>query len=169
MKNKISLILLLLPFTCLGKIQFAPDSTILNSVDGITKEVLNVISGAKGEERNWDWFRHLFLPDATFSVVVQRKDKEALVRTFTLEEFIKSSTQNSIQSSFYEYEIGKKTEEYNGIAHVFQTYKTKADNFEEEGINSIQLVYTNGRWWVLRILWTSNRNGLEIPEKYKSW
>jgi hypothetical protein len=168
MKFKSLLILLFLFISYSVNAQKTVDSTVVKSTDGITKEILHILSGKKGEERNWDWFKQLFLPEVSFTVVINRKDKETIIRTLSLEEFIKSSTENSKQSSFHEIEIGKKTEEYNGIAHVFQTYKATAENFEEEGINSIQLIYKNDRWWVSHIMWTSNRNGVNIPEKYKN-
>ena len=63
--------------------------------------------------------------------------------------------------------ISKVVDEYNGIAHVFQTFYAKdSENFEERGITSYQLVYFNNRWWIANIVWTGDSNGVKVPAKY---
>ncbi len=42
-----------------------------NSIDGILKEMLDIISGKKGKKRDWKAFENLFLPTASFSVLSQ--------------------------------------------------------------------------------------------------
>ena len=34
------------------------------------------------------------------------------------------------------------------------------------GINSIQLVKAQGRWWIASLIWEDEREGLALPEKY---
>ena len=71
------------------------------------------------------------------------------------------------QDGFIEYEIKKTIDSYNGIVHVFQSYYAKELDFEEKGINSYQLIFDGERWWISNLLWTSNRNGIELPKEYK--
>jgi hypothetical protein len=131
------------------------------------KEILKILSGEKGQLRDWGLFRQYFRPEARLTAVFHKQDGTKNIKTLSLEEFIKLTEENARASAFYEFEIGKTILEYNGIAHVFQAYKAQSGNFEEEGINSIQLVQDNGKWLILNILWVSNRNGKPIPKEFK--
>ncbi len=50
----------------------------LASVDAIITAVYEAISDAAGEERNWDRFRSLFIPEARLIAVVRREDGEVV-------------------------------------------------------------------------------------------
>jgi len=134
------------------------------SIDGIVKEVLKIISGEKGKERDWDAFRNLFTSNAQISVLVHGKDGSATTRSYTSDEFISLGKKYYENDGFLEYEIKKVVNEYNGIANVFQSYYAKELDVEEKGVNSYQLVHDGKRWWIQTLLWTSNRNGVELPE-----
>jgi hypothetical protein len=143
------------------------DTTAVRSIDGIVKEVLRIISGEKGKIRNWEIFRSLFLPTANFTIVNHNDSLFSPSETVSLEEFITLLNDEYYDNGFLEYETGKVVEEYNGIAHVFQSFYAKdSEKHEERGITSYQLVYFNGRWWIANVVWTGNSNGANIPEKY---
>lgn len=144
----------------------APRLEPVQSIDGIVKEVLKIVSGEKGEARDWETFRNLFLPTAHFTVKSHDQSQEQSVRTVSLEEFIQMVSEGSNESSFQEYELGKTVDEYNGIAQVFQAYYSKDGEQQERGINSYQLVYSENRWWIANIIWTGDSNGVRVPKKY---
>ena len=147
----------------------APSSPRLEpvqSIDGIVKEVLKIVSGEKGQTRDWETFRNLFLPTAHFTVKSHDQSQEQSVRTVSLEEFIQMVSEGSNESSFQEYELGKTVDEYNGIAQVFQAYYSNDGDQQEKGINSYQLVYDENRWWIANIIWTGDSNGVKVPKKY---
>lgn len=65
------------------------------------------------------------------------------------------------------HELGKVVNEYNGIANVFQSfYAIDSEGEEGKGITSYQLVKFDDRWWISDVLWTTDSNGVEIPEEY---
>jgi hypothetical protein len=142
------------------------DTSAVNSIDRIVNEVLNIISGEQGKKRDWEQFRNLFLPTAQFAVLYHKDDGTKLINTLTLEEFVRMAGQAYQNDGFLEYEISKQVDEYNGIAQVFQSYYAKELGIEEKGINSFQLVHDGKRWWIFNILWTNDRNGVKVPEKY---
>ena len=142
------------------------DISTVNSIDGIVNEVLNIISGEQGKKRDWEQFRQLFLPTAQFAVLYHKDDGIKLINTLTLEEFVRMAGQAYQNDGFLEYELSKKVDEYNGIAQVFQSYYAKELGVEEKGINSFQLVHDGKRWWIFNILWTNDRNGVKVPDKY---
>ena len=56
------------------------------------------------------------------------------------------------------------------ISHVFSTYDSRNSAAEKypsaRGINSIQLIYDNNRWWVISILWNGETEEDPLPQKY---
>jgi len=85
----IAIILMILPFTIsaqyLGKSNNTSNNTstkmttaqAVQTIEGITAKMLELISGPVGQERNWEEFRTLFLPTAQFiSLNPQAKDGE---------------------------------------------------------------------------------------------
>lgn len=142
----------------------------VSSVDAIIKAVYDVISGPAGEKRNWDRMRTLFVPDARMIATGKRPGGEAVKRTMSPEEYITSSGPFLESNGFFENEIGRKTERYGSIVHVFSTYESRKTKEDEKpfmrGINSFQLWNDGKRWWVITILWESETKDSPIPEKY---
>ena len=146
--------------------RFELDSTTVKTIDGTINETLKIVSGERGENRNWEAFRYLFTPNAQLTVLNHGKDNKNTHKTYSLEEFVRVGMQFYENDGFIEYELTKTVDEYNGIAQVFQSYYAKELDYEERGINSYQLIYDGKRWWITSLLWTSDRNGVKLPEKY---
>ena len=146
------------------------DTKDVSSQEAIIAAVYDVISGPAGQKRNWDRMRTLFVPDARLIPTGKRPTGEAARRVLTVEEYITSSGPVLEKDGFFEMEIGKKTEQYGNIVHVFSTYESKRTLADEKpfmrGINSFQLWYDGKRWWVITILWQSESTDTPIPEKY---
>ena len=142
-----------------------PDSSISSSPQAIINEVMNIISGDTTEVRDWEHFRSLFIPTAQF-VIKNHGSQRRPMSVLTLEEFIRSIGPSYQQNGFLEKQLDVKIDEYNGIAQVFQVYycKTLNGTFEASGVNSYQLIYFDGRWWIANLMWSSNSNGAELPE-----
>ena len=133
-----------------------------------TQDILDIISGEKGEDRDWELFRKQFANNASISLVRRDSAGKNETLTLSLEQFIMIGKKVYDQNYFHEEALQSKVMMYNGIAQVFQTYK--ADNKKDpvqEGVNAYQLVYEEGEWKVLSLLWTGNDNGVEIPKKLK--
>ena len=74
------------------------------------------------------------------------------------------------RSGFFEREIARRTERFGSVLHVFSTYESRRAASDAapfaRGINSIQLVNDGTRWWVVTILWDSERKDNPIPAAY---
>lgn len=142
----------------------------VSSVDAIIKAVYDVISGPAGEKRNWDRMRTLFTTDARLIPTGKKASGEGTRKSMSLEDYISSSGAFLEKNGFFESEIGRKTEQYGNIVHVFSSYESKKTLQDKEpfmrGINSIQLWNDGKRWWVINILWESETEENPIPEKY---
>ena len=142
----------------------------VSSPEAIVAAVYDVISGPAGQKRNWDRMRTLFVPDARMIPTGKRPTGEITRRVLTVEDYIISSGPFLEKDGFFEIEIGRKTEQYGNMVHVFSTYESKRTLTDEKpfmrGINSFQLWFDGKRWWVVTIFWQSESPDNPIPEKY---
>ena len=146
------------------------DPKDVSSPEAIVAAVYDVISGPAGQKRNWDRMRTLFVPDARMIPTGKRPTGESTRRTLSVEDYITNSGPFLEKDGFFETEIGKKTEQFGNIVHVFSAYESKRTLKDEKpfmrGINSFQLWYDGKRWWVITIFWQSESPDTLIPEKY---
>ena len=142
----------------------------VESINAIVLALYDVISGAKDQKRNWDRMRTLFVPTGKLIPSGKRPDGSVAHRFLSVEDYINSSGPVLEKNGFFEKEIGRKTEQYGNIAHVFSTYESFHDLSEKQpfmrGINSIQLLYDGKRWWILNVFWQAESKEFPIPEKY---
>lgn len=147
----------------------AADRSDVESIDAIMTAVYDVISGAKGEARDWDRFKSLFTPDAKLTSV-NRQAKPYRYSAATPDEFAERANTFFVENGFFEVETHRVTEQYGPIAHVFSTYDSRYTEADPEpfarGINSFQLMHDGERWWVVSIYWTGEGDDLPIPAKY---
>ena len=151
-----------LPQTEVGK---AEDVT---SIDGIVKALYESISspGLTSFLR----LRTLFRPDARLMPMQKHPDGSIGVVVHTVDEFV-GLAQKAVQTQgFHEREVARRIEHFGHIAHVFSTYESRRSPTDlapfARGINSIQLLEQDGRWWVVGILWQDERLGDAIPKEF---
>jgi len=146
------------------------DPKDVSSVDALIAAVYDVISGPAGQKRNWDRMRTLFVADARLIPTGKRPNGESVRRAFTVEEYITSSEPVLVKEGFFESEIGRKTEQYGNVVHLFSTYESRRAVTDEKpfmrGINSFQLWNDGKRWWVITIFWQGETADNPIPGKY---
>ncbi|NNG15652.1 MAG: hypothetical protein HKM89_04160 [Gemmatimonadales bacterium] len=143
------------------------------SVDAIITAVYDVISGPAGHKRDWDRFRSLFMEGAR--LVPTWRNRETGERShglMTVENYVSRAGPQLETNGFFEVEIARRTERYGRVVHLFSTYESRrnADDAEPfmRGINSFQLLYEKGRWWVVTIFWQPEYPDLPIPKMYLS-
>lgn len=142
----------------------------VGSIDGIIAALYDVISGAAGHQRDWARFAGLFAPGARLIPSGRRPDGTQTMRVMTPQEYAAGIGPRLEQSGFFEREIGRTTQLFGAIAHVFSAYDSRraADDAAPfaRGINSIQLFNDGRRWWVVTIFWDSERPDNPIPSLY---
>lgn len=147
-----------------------PDTGDVGSIDAILKAVYDVISGPAGEQRDWNRFRALFLPEARLMPAYLREGEDRVLhRVLSPEDYIVRSGPTLEKQGFYEREIHRVVEQFGPIAQVFSTYESRRAEGEQpfaRGINSFQLFYDGTRWWIASIFWTAERADLPIPDAY---
>jgi hypothetical protein len=141
----------------------------VSSVDAIIAALYDVISGPAGQARDWNRFRSLFIPGARLIPTGHPPNAPARTTVITPDEYAQRSG-NLTTRGFFEHEIGRTTDQFGAVTHVFSAYESKRAASDEKpfarGINSIQLFNDGARWYVVTIYWDSERPDNPIPEKY---
>lgn len=139
----------------------------VKSIDAIVTALYDVISGPAGQ-RDWDRMQSLFKPDATMGAISQTEEGELQYVSMTPEEYQQRNDEYFLKNDFWEEEIGREVFEFGEIATVQTAYKIMDDKQGEavqRGINSVQLVYDQDRWWITNITWNTEREENLIPQK----
>ncbi len=148
----------------------AAQAADVESIDAIIVALYDVISGPAGEARDWDRFRSLFVHDAKLiPVFTPGEDQVNRAVLYTTEDYISRSGPMLERRGFFESEIGRVTERFENIAHVFSTYEsrwTQDGDVFQRGINSIQLLFDGERWWIVNVMWWGVGPDAEIPGEY---
>jgi hypothetical protein len=142
----------------------------VQTLDSTLETLYAVISGEKGEKRNWQLFKYLFKPEA--KLIPSRKNSEGihLLSYLSPDDYIKKSEKWLEEQGFFEKEIHRTINTFGNIAHVFSTYEAYNSHTDEtpfmRGINSIQLLNDEERWWIVNIYWKQETEDTPIPEVY---
>ncbi|GAB3194949.1 hypothetical protein ABID22_000047 [Pontibacter aydingkolensis] len=138
------------------------------TVEAIVNAGLKIISGPKDQPRDMEKFKALFLPGAQMGGVFFKGDS-SFVRITTVENFADKNGPAYAKMGFYENQISLKVEQFGNIATAFQAYETrygKDGKVEDRGINTYQLVFDKGRWWIASLLFTPENVKHPLPKKY---
>lgn len=157
------------------KTESAPAAPVANpadvaSIESIVNAAYDSISGAAGKKRDWNRVRSLFMPGARLIPTGNNAEGKITAQVLDVDGFFARSNDYLEKNGFFEKEIARRTEQFGHIAHVFSTYESrhKADDPKPfmRGINSIQLMYDDKRWWIVTIYWQQESADDPIPEKY---
>ena len=140
----------------------------VSSPDAIIKAMYDTISGPAGK-RNWHRLRSLYLDGASLIPTGKRLHKEGELRVMSIDEWIDDVKGFFAENPFYETEIVRHFHRFGNIIQAFSTYEAK-DRPENapiaRGINSIQLLLHEGRWWIVTVMWDNESKDNPLPEEF---
>ena len=148
----------------------------VDTVDHLIASLYDVVSGPAGQ-RDWDRFRSLFLPDGRLGVIRPESPatqdapaRKGDVVFLTPDMYVQRDDPYFKTHGFFERSIANRVEVFGNLVHVWSTYESRHAEHDGQpfarGINSIQIVSAQGRFWIASILWDEERPGLALPEKY---
>lgn len=118
----------------------------VKSIDAIINAYYDVVSGSGSEPWQFERDKYIHADNA----IITRLDEKGRAESHTLEaEYIPMAL--SPKTDFYEKELKRIVSEYGNIAQVWSAFEIRTDPYEKSnsrGLNSIQLHYENGRWWI---------------------
>ena len=147
----------------------------VTSPEAIVSAVYSVISGGKGQARDWDRMRSLFIPDAHLipAVAASAANGGAAhsdVIMLTVDGYIERSGPRLTSDGFFEQSIHNEMQQFGNIVQVWSTYESRHDPKDAtpfaRGINSFQLLKDGDRYWVVNIFWDSEKPEKPIPARY---
>lgn len=141
------------------------------SAEAVVSAIYDVISGPATSERDWDRFKSLFVPGAHLIPTGLNPDTGApQVLYMTPDEYVSGAADVFKRpGGFFENEIGRTSEVYGNIAHVFSTYESLREGESEpfmRGINSFQLFNDGNGWRIVNVYWQAETPDNPIPKRY---
>ncbi|KPL23068.1 MAG: hypothetical protein AMJ93_05595 [Anaerolineae bacterium SM23_84] len=142
------------------------------SIEAIISALYDTISHKPGKLPDWQRMKPLFIDGAR---IIAPSLEGSPIQVMTFQEFAERVSESvhragDADRGFDERELANRTEVFGNMAHVWSTYESRYTTEDQEpfsrGINSFQLLYHSGRWWVVTILWDIERPGNPIPERY---
>ncbi len=153
--------------------QTAPRPADVESPEAIVLAAYASIAREPGQPFDWDRFRSLFLPEAR--LIPNTEQRQGGFDVLTPDGFIQwidgvtPPLDGENDQGFQEEQVSAEIVRYGDVAHVFSTYQKHfwgSDQILGRGINSFQLVYNDGRWWIAGIAWDEESGAGPIPAEY---
>lgn len=130
----------------------------------------DVISGPADEPRDWDRFRRLFQPGARVMAFTTLPDGTPQEGAWTVDEYVEGAEEFYARNGFWEEELWSRTDRFGSVAHVLSSYASWTGSPDGEpvgrGVNSIQAVRHEGRWWIASIAFELEGPDRPIPSRY---
>lgn len=144
------------------------------SPEALVTALYDVISGPATQPRDWDRFRSLFLPGARLVFILPTPSGDRLFN-LTVDEFIQLAGPGyQSGAGFWEREIGTHADRFGNVAQVFSAYETRLTSpspnspVSERGINGVQTIQHQGRWWIANLVFDTESASKPIPPEYLS-
>lgn len=128
----------------------------LSTIDGLLAALYDTISGSAGVEPDWDRERTLFAPDARLIPTRLGDDGELRPHVLDVDGYIASRRVYLRDNDFFERQVRREIKQFRHIAQVFSEYEsatTPGGAPFVSGVNLLQLIFRDGRWWIQSILW----------------
>ncbi len=141
----------------------------MSSIDAVIEALYSSVSCGPGGSPDYARLRSCFLPGAT---LLPPNDDDLAGAPLSVEEFVELSAKafegspSLKEQGFAEREVARKTDRFATIAQVFSTYEAVTGENTSRGLNSMQLVFQQERWWVVSMIWDDESPKLKIPDQY---
>lgn len=144
----------------------------MRSPEAAVAALYDVISGPADETRDWERFASLFLPDGRIRAFTTLPDGTPQEGSWSVEQFAGAAAEYYAEDGFWEREIWSRTDRFGTVAHVLSSYESRVGSPDADpigrGLNSIQLVRHEGRWWIAAIAFDVERPDDPLPPRYLS-
>lgn len=147
----------------------------LNSIDGLVKALYQGISFAPRKQPEYKMLELLFHSNAL--VTPPKGDTGGVLTPMTARQFITSfdkslKSEGLIELGATEEEVGRQTLVFQRTALVASSYHftvSGSDTPVARGVNSLQLVFDQDRWWILSLAWDRPKQGEPLAIQYSEY
>jgi len=147
--------------------------TDVDTPESVVRALYETVTKEPGARFQWDRMRTLFVPGAL--LLPNLAQTRGVPQQHSVESFVAwidsswSRLPPGGDRGFTERETSAQWERFGDVAHVFSTYEKRymtETRILGRGINSIQLVRRNGRWWIVAMSWDEESAERALPAKY---
>lgn len=135
------------------------------AIRAIVDDVYAIVSGDKGQPRDWDRLRKHFVEGGTMHVSMQRGERVASAK-FDVEQFIAMASQNSQHEAFYESPLVTRVEAFAGVGYAWSSYTERNAKDAEpfgRGVNCFTFVKGKDGWRIATIAWSEENERNKLP------
>ncbi len=142
----------------------------VSSVDSIVSSIYQIVSGEKGEERDWELHKTIFHPEARIITNYVDENGEYQIYFLSVDEYMDQYKDYFKNNFLFERDVNREIERFGNMAHVFSTfesYEKSGDSIPyKKGTASIQLYNDGERWYVLNMYYKNESENEKVPERY---
>jgi hypothetical protein len=144
------------------------------TIEGVMTELYASVTREPGRPFEWDRLRAIMLPTAL--MIPQPRQRAGKLETMTAEQFItwidtgwKPIIGTDRDRGFFEKQLSLTVQRYGDVANAFSSYEKGPHTpraVQGRGINAVQLVRQNGRWYIASITWDEENTAGPLPPEY---
>lgn len=142
----------------------------VRSPEAIVDALYDVISGPRGKLRDWNRMRSLFLPAEGRLIAASHKTAKVDAVVMSVDGYIDRASPHMATDGFFERGVHNQMEQFGAIVHVWSTYESRHQAGDAapfaRGINSIQLLKSGDRYYIVEVLWDAETPENPLPQAY---
>lgn len=126
-----------------------------STAEDVVNELYRLVSIEKGQETDWERVRQLFLPQAVIVLRISKTESQVFDLQGWIDDFKTWDEKAKVkETGFTEKIIKTKPRVFRDIANIFVLYEasiTGSTHPPTRGVDSIELIKKDGRWWIAAI------------------
>jgi hypothetical protein len=126
-----------------------------DTAEDVVRELYRLVTVEKGQVTDWEQVRNLFIPEAVIVLRVSKDASQVFDVQGWIDDFVAFNEKARVKErGFSEKIMVLKPRVFRDIANVFVLYEaaiTDSDRPPTRGVDSIELIRKNGRWWIAAI------------------
>jgi hypothetical protein len=142
----------------------------VESIDAIMFAFYGSSGGEAVQPRDWSRFKSLFLPDARLFPPHPAQGGRGRPAVGIC-DFVDQNAKYLEKGGFFDREFCHRVELYGGMAQVWSVFETARIGDASaprlaRGINGLQLLKDDRRWWIVSVCWELERADSPIPAEF---
>jgi hypothetical protein len=127
----------------------------LQTAEAVVRELYRMVTVAVGDSTDWEEVRRLFLPEAVIAMRATREEMSVFSVQGWIDDFVAFNQRaRVIERGFEEKIVRLEPLVFHDIAHVLVLYEARildSPRPPTRGVDSIELVRKDDRWWIAAI------------------
>lgn len=152
-KFTLALLLAMAPVTARGHALAV--SPAYDTAEGVVRELYRLVTVEKGQVTDWEQVRNLFIPEAVIVLRVSKEASSVFDVQGWIDDFVAFNERARVEErGFSEKILVLQPRVFRDIANVLVLYEaaiTDSDRPPTRGVDSIELIRKDGRWWIASI------------------